>query len=144
MTKEVNGIIILDNGVSVLPTFNNCCPKCKKNLSSGSDCYQCRDFSYELAINLGYYYSRWYKMDDKYIRSGVDWPPELNDVNPNYRFSKLINDAKQRWKFNTIPERKQIINILSNGFAWNIEKNYSRTLMNDLVLIDYFLQKSLK
>ena len=140
MTKEVNGIIILDNNVSVLPVFENYCSKCKKNLSPGNKCYQCFNFPYELVINLGYYYSRWYKMDDKYISPELDWSFNLDDINLKYRFSKLINDAKQRCRYNTIPERIEIIKILSNGFTWKMRQKFT-WILNEIDFIVHVPKK---
>jgi len=140
MVREENGIIILDNGVSVLPVFNDFCFKCKKNLSPNGICTQCRIYSYEYVVNLGYYHSRWFYKDDRYIRSDIIRTYDLNLVNPKYRFSKLINDAKRRFEYNTISDKKDIIKILSKGFAWKMKKDENE-LLNKIDIIVHIPKK---
>lgn len=140
MVREQDGIIILDNGVRVLPIFNNYCSKCRKNLSSGGHCYQCQQYSYEHVINLGYYFSGWYRMRDRYIRTDIKRTFELNLVNPKYKFSKLINDSKRRWHENTISDKKAIIKILSIGLAWKMRK-YENQIVNTIDIIVHVPKK---
>ena len=140
MVKEQDGVIILDNGISVLPIFNNYWSKCKKNLPSGGHCYQCQQYPYESVINLGYYFSGWFRMKDCYIRADIKKTFDLNLINPKYKFSKLINDSKRRWHGNTISDKKATIKILGKGFAWKMLK-YENQIVKIIDIIVHIPKK---
>ncbi|MEE9378380.1 MAG: hypothetical protein V3V33_10130 [Candidatus Lokiarchaeia archaeon] len=141
MVQFKDSIIILDNGISVLPQIHQFCYKCKKSLVDGIVCNECKHHSYQMLFNLGYYISRWYRRIDKYISSNIRDPYDIKNIKPEYQFSKMINDAKQRWEYNTINQKKEIIKILSNGFAWMIKNEYS-DILDEIDLIVHVPKKN--
>lgn len=141
MVNEQNGEIILDNAVRVTPIINYFCKKCKKNLSRNQFCFDCGSFMYEIIINLGYYTPRWYYQDDAFLDPSIRWTSGLQNVNPKYKFCKLINDAKTRHTENTVPDKKYLISLLCNGFIWKVKNDYS-WILNEIDLIIHVPKKN--
>lgn len=133
MVREEERKIILDNGVSVKLIDEHFCPKCKQVSENNELCYDCKnkDYSFNSVLTIGYYISRWYNKRDKYDNANSSSSDELKQINPEYRFSKLINDAKERNDKKTIEEKKKIIKILCQGLTWKL-KNYHHQIIKEI------------
>ena len=141
MVNEQNGEIILDNAVRVTPLIKYFCKKCMKNLSRNQFCFDCSSLTYEIVINLGYYTPRWYNQDDAFLDTSIRRRSDLQNINPKYKFCKLINDAKARNEENTTPNKKNIIEILCNGFIWKVKK-YDSWILSQIDLIIHVPKKN--
>lgn len=128
VTKRDNKLI-LDNKVIVDLITPPVCIKCKKKLPIIEVCNDCRaaNYSFETLIALGYYIPEWWKKDDVYTDPSIKRSYDMDKVNPKYRFSKMINDAKSRSNL-SIPQKKDYIEILCKGLSWKIKNNHSGIL----------------
>ncbi|MHA1129938.1 MAG: hypothetical protein ACTSRC_13860 [Candidatus Helarchaeota archaeon] len=138
MVRRENNTIILDNGVPVesIP-IEQSCPRCKKRLSSPQLCSDCRspDYPFSVVLALGYYIPGWFNKSDRYVIPSQYRKYELENVTPKYRFSKLINDAKSRWRGTSIQEKQAIIEILCRGLAWKLTEDDSEIVQNIDIIV---------
>ncbi|MGQ4876188.1 MAG: phosphoribosyltransferase [Promethearchaeia archaeon] len=85
-------------------------------------------------LTIGYYIPKWYDREDAIIsnRKRYDWMEySINEINPKYRFCKLINNAKKRNYLKSESDKKQIIKILTKGLAWKLKK-YDFNIINKI------------